>query len=116
MAENQTNIGLVRGVSVGSWGQTIIVTLQDLSGVVQNVSTYTGTKSAVAISPDGAKRVSATVSFSTDGSDGLVQWTWASGDIDRPGNWTLQISLNKTTARIKTFIAKMPVIAGLAED
>jgi len=116
MPTSQGNIGVIRGVAVGSYGQTILITLKDFDGVAQNVSAYTGTRSAIALSPDGGKRVTATVSFSTDGTDGIISWTWAAGDIDRPGDWQVQIALNSGSARIKTYIAQMPVIPALAED
>ena len=116
MPTTQGYIGVIRGVAVGSYGQTVLITLKDLGGVAQDVSAYTGTRTARALSPDGTRVVSATVSFNTDGTDGKVTWTWAATDIDRPGDWTVQIVLNSASARIKSFLAKMPVIPALGED
>lgn len=115
MPTSQGYIGIIRGVAVGSYGNTLLITLKDLDGNVQDVSSYTGTKTAIAHSPAGRTKT-ATVSFNSDGSDGVVSWSWASGDIDVPGDWKVQIVLNSTSARVKSFIAKMPVIPGLAED
>jgi len=116
MPTTQGYVGIVRGVAVGSYGQTIQITLKDLDGNIQDVSAYTGTRTALAKSDDGRKTANAAISFNTDGSDGVVQWSWASGDIDRPGDWELQLVLNSGSARVKTYIAKMPVIPALAED
>jgi len=116
MPTTQGNIGIIRGVAVGSYGQTILITLKDLSGAVQDVSAYTGTRTVRALSPDGIRTVTASISFNSNGSDGKIQWTWATGDIDRPGDWQVQVILNSGSARIKSYIAKMPVIPSLGED
>ena len=113
---SQGYVGVIRGVAVGSYGQTLLITLKDLDGNVQNVSAFTGTKSAIGVSPNKRKTVTATISFNSDGTDGLVSWTWASGNIDSPGDWEVQLVLNSGASRIKTYLARMPVIPGLAED
>ena len=112
----QGYIGIIRGVSVGSFGQTLLITLKDQEGIAQDVSAFSGTKSAVALTPDKRDTISATVTFNSDGSDGIVKWTWSDGQIDRPGDWEVQVILNSGSARIKTFIAKMPVIPALTQD
>ncbi len=114
MAEGR--LGIIRGIAMGSYGQTILVTLKDLDGNVQDVSALNSTKTALATSPGKTKDITATVSFNTDGSDGKVSWVWADGDIDRSGDWEVQIVLNSATARVKSFIGQMPVIPALAED
>lgn len=116
MPVTQGYIGIIRGVAVGSYGQTLLITLKDQDGVVQDVSAFTGTKTAIGLTPDKRDTVSRTVSFNSDGADGVVSWTWAAGNIDRPGDWEVQIVLNSASARIKTFLAKMPVIPGLVQD
>lgn len=115
MPTSQGYIGIIRGVAVGSYGNNILITLKDLDGNAQDVSAYTGTKTAIGKSPSG-KSATATVTFNSTGSDGVVKWSWASGDIDEQGDWEVQIVLNSASARIKSFVAKMPVIPGLAED
>lgn len=114
---SEKNIGIIRGVAVGSYGQTILITLRDLDGIVQDVSAYTSTRTAIARPPHpGRKIVTATVSFNSDGVDGVVSFNWASGDIDEAGEWEVQITLNSASSRVKSFIGKMPVIPGLQED
>jgi len=113
---SERNIGVVRGVAVGSYGQTIVITLRDLNGVVQDISAYASTLTAIGKPPGGKKIATATVTWNSDGTDGIVSFSWASGDIDESGEWELQITLNSATARVKSFIAKMPVIPALQED
>ena len=113
---SQGFVGVIRGVAVGSYGQTILITLKDLDGNIQNVSAFTGTRTAIGVSSDKRKTVSAAISFNGDGSDGVVSWVWAAGDIDRPGDWEVQLTLNTGGSRVKSYLARMPVIPGLAED
>ena len=116
MSATQGYIGIIRGVAVGSFGQTLLITLKDEDGVIQDVSAFSGIRTAIALTPDKRDTKTASVSFNATGSDGVVSWTWADGDIDRPGDWEVQIVLNSGSARIKTFIAKMPVIPALRQD
>lgn len=110
-------IGVIYGISVGSYGQTIIVTLKDLDGVAQDISAYDGNKYAIALDPTRRSTVQATATFTTDGTDGKVQWSWADGDMSRAGDWLVQIVLNKSSGgRAKTYVAKMPVIRQLLAD
>ncbi len=81
----------LRGVNVGSYGQLITVTFTS-SGVAQDISTYSGTKTFVAHSPRGGSEVTATLSFVL-GSDGTMSFSWATGDIDRDGMWTVQMEI-----------------------
>ncbi len=111
-----SEIGTIRGVAVGSFGVLIFVTLRDTAGNPQDVSSFVGTKLAIGVSPDKRKTRSASVSFSTDGSDGIVSWAWASGDMDRAGDWELQVVLNRPGGRAKTFLGTMPVIRQLTTD
>jgi hypothetical protein len=117
MPTSQGYVGIIRGVAVGSFGQTLSITLKDLDGTAQDLSSYSsGTGTAYGLSPDGRRTVNSSLTFS-DAANGVVTWTWASGDIDRPGDWEVQLVFTNagSTARIKTFIAKMPVIPGIAE-
>lgn len=112
----QGYVGVLRGVSANSYGQTIVITLKDLDGAVQDVSSFDQINYAIAMSPDKRKTVSATLSLVGGGSGGVVSFSWADGDIDRPGDWELQLVMNASGSRVKSFICKMPVIPGLAED
>jgi hypothetical protein len=101
----------IKGINVGSYGQVIAVTCVDADGVVQDVSGYT-TMNAVAVSPDGRKTVVATVTYTSspgDGTTGLVQWSFANGDIDRPGIWTVQLEFSKTNVMAKSYTSAMEV-------
>lgn len=60
----------------------------DTAGVVIDVSTAT-VKYIYFQKPDGTKKKK-TAAFYTDGSDGIIQYTSVSGDIDQTGAWQVQ--------------------------
>ena len=86
----------LRGVNVGSYGQLITVTFTS-SGVAQDITAYSGTKTMVANSPSGRRQVTATLTFVV-ATDGTLSFNWASGDINRDGMWTVQIELLDASA------------------
>ena len=94
--------GIIRDIVVGNFGQTIVVTAKDRDGNTLDLSSYTGTKTLYARSPNGNKVVSASVSFVATGSDGQMSFAFASGDIDQDGTWLGQIKLQKTGADLKS--------------
>jgi len=92
MASNNL-IKPIRGVIVGSSGQTIKATCVNDEGVPQDVSGYASI-TVVGVSPDRKKTSTATVTYTNppnDGTTGLVEWSWALGAIDRPGPWEVQL-------------------------
>jgi hypothetical protein len=114
MAEE--TIGVIRGVAVGSYGQVITATIENLDGVAQDISAFTGTKLAIARSPDREVVVKATASFVSTGTNGQLEFEWGASDIDRPGDWLIQMVLNKTGGRAKSYFGVMPVIKQLEAD
>lgn len=104
-------IQTINGVVVGSYLQVIQVACVDADGVAQDVSGYT-TRTAVAMPPDHRKTVTASVTYVTDGTDGLVQWSFASGDIDRAGNWEVQLEFSTVSKMVKSYTAIMEVGRG----
>ena len=96
-----TRANYLDGVYVGDFGYTITITLKDEDGTVQNVSTYSTSQTIYLRSPDGSKEVTCTGSFNTDGSDGKIDFAFASGDIDRPGLWKAQVVLFLTATKQK---------------
>lgn len=61
----------------------LLITEDGATGL--NISTAT-TKQIVLRPPKGDDLTKA-ASFSTDGSDGFIEYTVASGDLNKPGNW-----------------------------
>lgn len=74
-------------VHVGDIGTVIQVTLQD-AGTAIDIS-GASTKSILVLKPDGTE-VTWTAEFVTDGSDGAIKYTTASGDLNVAGVWYLQ--------------------------
>ena len=104
------------GITVGSYGITIRLTCVDSTGTAQNISAYTGggtAKTLYAYPPNSSdKVVSATLSFLTDGSDGILTFNFVSGDIDRPGDWKAQVELTTASAVLKS----KPFVIAVEQD
>jgi hypothetical protein len=104
----------ILGVTVGSYGQTIVFTVVNEKGVAQDVSGY-NTITIVAIPPDRHKIVTAAATYVVAGADGKVQGSFIAGDIDVPGLWEVQIEFLVTPAAelFKTYPGIMDVGEGL---
>jgi hypothetical protein len=72
----------------GDIGTVFELTITETTGTVVDVSTATS-KSILFQKPDKTK-VSKTATFTTDGSDGKIQYTAVDGDIDTIGEWSMQ--------------------------
>ena len=79
---------------------TIIRTLVKLNGVTADLSWYY-TKYFIFLKPNGQK-LTKDVEFYTNGTDGLVQYTTQSGDLDITGIWRLQLYLENQFGNWKT--------------
>ena len=69
-------------------GTIFRLTITDTAGTAIDVSTA-ATKFIYFQKPDGTKKKN-TAAFYTDGSDGIIQYTSVSGDIDQTGLWQVQ--------------------------
>ena len=99
----------LKGINVGSWGQTYILTIVDDDGVAQDVSGYT-TLAIVAMPPSKKGVVTDTGSYTTDGSDGQITGAgFADGEIDEPGNWEIQVELSTVSELFKSYKGIMEV-------
>lgn len=87
----------LENVIVGNFGQKIVLTLQDSGGTAVDVSGYTGTNTVTFRKPDGVPQ-QFTLSFDSDGTDGKVKFTPASGEIDQKGDWigTIELKVGAT--------------------
>ena len=93
----------LKGLVVGEYGKSHSLTLKDFEGAAQNVATYTGI-TVVCRSPEGTKTLALTGSFLTDGTDGVITWSFSTGSfIDRPGIWEGQVELTKTGYKTKSY-------------
>jgi hypothetical protein len=95
---------LLRGLVVGEFGKVNSLVCKDFDGNIENLSGYTGTKTAVILSPDSKKTITCTASFFTDGSEGNITFSFSSGNTpDREGLWSGQIELSCSSALAKTY-------------
>jgi len=72
----------------GDIGTIFRLTITDTDGTAIDVSTAT-TKYIYFQKPSGV-RVQKTATFTTDGTDGKIQYTSIAGDIDSVGTWQIQ--------------------------
>ena len=72
----------------GDVGTAFRLTIVNTAGTAIDVSTAT-TKYIYFQDPTGAK-VQKTAAFTTNGSDGKIQYTTIAGDIDEVGTWMIQ--------------------------
>lgn len=73
---------------VGDIGTVVELTILDSTGAAFNASGAT-TKQILLRKPTGVV-LTKTASFTTDGTDGKIRYTLASGDIDVPGPWAIR--------------------------
>ena len=80
-------------IVANDYGQIIQLTVLDTdTSTAGDISGYGVTKQMIFKDPSGNQAVK-TASFVTDGTDGLVKYTLASGDIDESGIWAVRVKL-----------------------
>lgn len=87
----------LENVVVGNFGNKIVITLQNSAGTAVDISGYTGTNIVNFRKPDGTTQ-QFTLAFDSDGTDGKVKFTPASGEIDLKGAWigTIELKVGAT--------------------
>jgi hypothetical protein len=89
----------LEGIVQGEFGKTIVLTLKNAAGVVQNLSTYGGTKTLVFRPPSNlGAPITVTGSFTAEsGSDGKLEFQFSSTvNPAYAGEWEGQAELNDT--------------------
>ena len=85
----------IEDLHLGDIGTIIRVTVQDKDSTctsqVLNVSSAT-TRRFTLKKPSGAK-LNVTASFTTDGTDGQIEYATVDGDLDEVGEWKIQVYL-----------------------
>lgn len=76
-------------IHVGDAGTAFRVTVKDEDGVVVDISAAT-TKQIWLRKPDGTTVLEKSASLYTDGTDGVMQYSTVTTDLDTAGNWKLQ--------------------------
>ena len=87
-------------VRVGDIGTKIISTIKDQDGIAIDISSAT-TKEFTFEKPDGSTTNKAG-SFTTDGTDGKLQYVFQSGDLNLQGNWKYIVHIITPTAEWHT--------------
>jgi hypothetical protein len=87
----------LEGIVQGEFGKTIVLTLKNAAGVVQNLSTYGGTNTLVFRPPMNlGAPITVQSSFTSDlGSDGKLEFQFSStAPPNYAGEWEGQAELN----------------------
>ena len=86
-------------ITAEDYGQVLTVTIKDTdTDAAADVSSYSTTQVVFLKDPAGNVSDALAAAFSTDGSDGLVVYTLADGDIDEPGLWHICARVTSNTA------------------
>ncbi len=109
-------VNYIDKIFVGQFGEAITITIVDSDGTAVDISGYDGTKQVLIVSEDGQKNVTWTASFATDGTNGQLSVTPATGELDRAGDWRGQAKLQNSGATIiaysKVFTMKVEEALG----
>jgi hypothetical protein len=91
----------------GDYGGIIRVTVKE-DGAVKDISTAT-TKQFRLIRPTDKVESIVTATFTSDGTDGKLQYTVASGLLSKKGAWRIQVLLTYASGYIQSAIGQFPV-------
>lgn len=95
----------------GDFGQVIVLTCIDIdTGEAADISGYTTSQEMILTDPDGADSTKS-ASFVTDGSDGQIQYTTQSGDIDQSGIWYIQAVIESASRKLSSRKESFEVIS-----
>ncbi len=97
---------MAKEIHIGDIGTIFEVVIQE-DGVAIDISTAT-TQQILFAKPDGTKLTKTSV-FKTDGTDGVIQYTTISGDIDTDGIWRIQGHVILTSSEFFTDIGQFEV-------
>jgi hypothetical protein len=89
-------------INKDDYGYTLELTVIDTdTDSAADVSGYTTSQSVVLKDPTDTEATKS-ASFKTDGSDGIVQYTVADGDIDAAGVWHIRVKLVSGSATLRS--------------
>jgi hypothetical protein len=91
-------------------GTVFTVTVKDQLGPI-DISLAT-TKTFIYKKPDKTK-FSRPADFKTDGTDGVLQYTSVAGDIDKSGDWQLQVFIILPTGQFYSDITQFKALVNL---
>ena len=99
-------IGHILEVTVKKTSAAGVISVRDISG---------GTTLQILADPPVGSVKTFTAAFTTDGTDGKLDYTTVSGDIDESGMWDIQAKVTEGASPIThTSVGELRVIANLA--
>ena len=101
-------------VRVGDVGTVIRLVVQDQDEAILDVSSAS-TKQIIFRKPSGAT-LTKVASFSTDGTDGRIQYATIAGDIDESGIWQMQGYVVTPTWTVRSWITSMNRFQGSSQQ
>ena len=94
-----------------AYGYDMIHTVMDVDGITPlDISSYTGTKELALVRPEQGEEL-VTASFNSDGTDGKLKYTIASGKLDRTGPWRRNAKIQKSGV-----VYRDPVVTFIVDD
>ena len=104
MASPQSLIGVIEA----EFGNTIVLTVKE-DDVAVDISSYTTRTVEFRKPASNDLSLTVTATFTTDGTNGQLDLTFADNDIDEEGLWKGQVVLLKTGVEARSEIFHMPV-------
>ncbi|MCP4566823.1 MAG: hypothetical protein GY841_04490 [FCB group bacterium] len=98
-------------IHVSDIGTVILATIYD-AGAVVDISSVLAKKEFIFLKPDDTTTSQNTV-FTTDGSDGKMQYTAVDGFWDSAGKWKVQARLSDATTEFHSTIAEFVVYGNI---
>jgi hypothetical protein len=93
---------------VGDYGGVLRITVKE-DGAVKDISGFTTAKQLRLIKPDRTTETTVTATFTTDGTDGKLQYTIPSGFLTHKGHYRVQVLLTSGSAYLQSSIGSFPV-------
>jgi hypothetical protein len=87
------SLKILEGLAVGEYGKAITVTLVDSADAAVDVSGYTTLSVVCRL---GKRTLTEDASYTTDGTDGKVTFSFEDGDLRIPADWRARVHLAKT--------------------
>lgn len=94
-------------IYINDYGTNFIITIYDESSGIVDLSSATSLLFNF-VKPDSTL-ITKTGSLYTDGTDGIVQYTTVSGDLDTAGNWRLQVLTTFSSSQLHSNIYNFKV-------
>ena len=92
----------LKNIVAGDYGQVLRLTVYDVdTGEPADLSGYDSEQIIILRDPDGEEH-DKTAAFATDGSDGVVEYELADGDIDASGIWEAMVRVESATAQLRS--------------